>query len=80
MVPEDAPVPADAQSAPQHDALLQSVDCTTAQACVAVGDYNGTSVSNAAVRADRHPERGDLEHTGRAATRRSGRGAIGVCR
>ena len=45
--PLDAPVPANAQSASQHDALLQSVDCTTAQACVAVGDYNGSSVDNA---------------------------------
>jgi hypothetical protein len=40
--PLDAPVPPDGQSASPYDALLQTVDCTTVQACVAVGSYNGT--------------------------------------
>jgi hypothetical protein len=39
----DAPVPADGESDPQFSALLQKVDCTTAQACIAVGGYNGTT-------------------------------------
>src|SRR6202453_1389111 len=40
--PLDAPIPPDGQSASPYNALLQSVDCTTVQACVAVGSYNGT--------------------------------------
>jgi hypothetical protein len=40
--PLDAPVPPDGQTASPYDASLQSVDCATVQACVAVGDYNGT--------------------------------------
>ena len=40
--PLDAVIPPDGQSASPYDALLQSVDCTTVQACVAVGSYNGT--------------------------------------
>ncbi len=40
--PLDAPVPPDGQNASPYDALLQTVDCPTVQACVAVGSYNGT--------------------------------------
>jgi hypothetical protein len=43
--PLDAPVPADAATGASFDAFLQSVDCLTAQSCVAVGDYQGTSGS-----------------------------------
>ena len=44
--PLDAPVPSDGQSASPYDALLQTVDCSTVQACVAVGSYNGSAVGN----------------------------------
>ena len=40
--PQDAPVPSDGLTASPYDALLQSVDCTTVQACVAIGSYKGT--------------------------------------
>ena len=46
MVPPRCAGPANATERVQNETLLQSVDCTTAQACVAVGDYNGSSVDN----------------------------------
>jgi len=43
--PLDAPVPTDAATGGGFGSLLQTVDCTTARACVAVGGYRGTSGS-----------------------------------
>ena len=75
--PLDAPVPPDGQSASPYDALLQSVDCTTVQACVAVGSYNGTGGQLGLIDTE---SSGDLERAGRAATLGCGRGAAGVGR
>ncbi len=43
--PMDAPLPADARTGSGFGSFLKSVDCATAQSCVAVGFYEGTTGS-----------------------------------